>query len=106
MRQVPNGPNGMVCPFHREAMSLVCAKCPLWVQIRGRHPQTGDEMDRYECAIALMPVLQIEVASQVRQGAAATESFRNEVVRRSDARHLQRQVMPALASQGDIDDGA
>jgi hypothetical protein len=35
-----------------------------------------------DCAAAL---LNVEVAQQVRQGAAATESFRNEVVRRADA---------------------
>jgi hypothetical protein len=33
------------------------------------------------CAISAMPMLQIEVAKEARQGAAATESFRNEMVR-------------------------
>ena len=32
------------------------------------------------CAVTALPMLQIEVAKEVRQGAAATESFRNEVV--------------------------
>jgi hypothetical protein len=46
------------------------------------------------CAIASMPMLQIEVAKQARSGAAATESFRNEVVRESE----QRRSMEAFAA--------
>lgn len=45
------------------------------------HPQTGKEIDDWACAIAWMPVLQIETAQQTRQVGAATESFRNEMVR-------------------------
>jgi hypothetical protein len=32
------------------------------------------------CAVSALPMLQIEVAKEARQGAAATESFRNEMV--------------------------
>jgi hypothetical protein len=48
--------------------------------LRGVNPNTGKEIDEWICAITAMPMLQIEVAKEVRQGAAATESFRNEVV--------------------------
>lgn len=48
--------------------------------LRGTNPNTGKEIDEWICAVAAMPMLQIEVAKEVRQGAAATESFRNEVV--------------------------
>ena len=41
-----------------------------------------------------MPMLQIEVAKQARSGAAATESFRNEVVRESE----QRRSIEAFAA--------
>ena len=52
-------------------------KCVLWTQLRGTHPQTGQEVDEYSCAIAWLPMLLIENAKEVKQGAAATESFRN-----------------------------
>lgn len=65
-------------------MSKVCHTCPWWICVSGANPQTGERVDRWECAIAMMPLLQVETAKEVRQGAAATESFRNEVVKRAD----------------------
>ncbi len=59
-------------------------KCAFWTQLRGTNPQTGQEVDEWGCAIAFLPVLLIETAKEARQGAAATESFRNEVVARID----------------------
>jgi len=80
MEQIPPGPDNRPCPFHRKAMKRVCATCPLWRHIRGRNPNTGKEVDEWDCSLAWLPTLLIEVAQQSRSGAAATESFRNEVV--------------------------
>ena len=55
-------------------------KCAWFTLLRGTNPNTGKEIDEWVCAVAALPMLQIEVAKEVRQGAAATESFRNEVV--------------------------
>ena len=55
--------------------------CLWWTQLRGTHPQTGEGVDEYDCAMRWLPVLLIENAKEVRHGAAATESFRNAVVR-------------------------
>lgn len=82
--QVPHGPDHMRCPLWHKAMSKVCHTCPWWTQIRGKSPQTGEEIDRWDCAIAHMPILQIEVANMVRGTRAATESMRNEIVVRMD----------------------
>ena len=48
--------------------------------MRGRNPQTGEEVDERGCAIAWMPVLQVEIAGTNRGTSAAVESFRNEMV--------------------------
>ena len=56
-----------------------------WTHVRGTHPQTGQELDEYDCAIRWLPVLLIENAKETRQGAAAVESFRNQVVRQQEA---------------------
>lgn len=55
-------------------------KCAWFVQMRGAHPQTGEDVDEWGCAVAWLPVLLIENAQQQRQTGAAVESFRNEVV--------------------------
>jgi len=71
--------NGSFCPLiKKECVQLQCA---WFTQLRGTHPQTGAEIDEWMCAISAMPMLQIEVAKEARQGAAATESFRNEMVK-------------------------
>jgi hypothetical protein len=45
------------------------------------NPNTGEQVDEWGCAIAWIPMLQIETSQQARQAGAAVESFRNEVVR-------------------------
>ena len=80
MAQIPQAEPGRLCPFHRVDMAKVCHKCPLWIQVRGRNPQGGD-VDGWDCSFAWLPMLLIENAKQQRSTAAATESFRNEMVK-------------------------
>ena len=75
---------GRKCPFLNQDMSKVCHKCPLWINVRGSDPNTGKEVDEWGCSIAWLPHLLIENANQTRQAGAATESFRNEMVKASD----------------------
>lgn len=70
--------NGTFCPLIKK--DCVQLKCSWFTLLRGMNPNTGKEIDEWVCAVAALPMLQIEVAKEVRQGAAATESFRNEVV--------------------------
>jgi hypothetical protein len=90
--------NGTFCPLiKKECVQLQCA---WFTQLRGTNPNTGKEIDEWMCAISAMPMLQIEVAKEARQGAAATESFRNEMVKidteqRSAAR---RTILPSAGS--------
>ena len=55
--------------------------CKFWVHVRGANPQTGAEMDLWDCSIAWLPVLLIENAQVQRQTGAAVESMRNEQVK-------------------------
>lgn len=75
--QRPHGPEDLVCPYHRRSMAKVCHACPLWIQVRGFNPNTGEPMDRWDCAHALMPVLLIENTQKQREGGAAIETLRN-----------------------------
>lgn len=59
-------------------------RCPLYVKLRGKDPQSEKEIDEWGCAIAWLPVLLVENSQEARQAAAAIESFRNEMSRQND----------------------
>lgn len=77
---------GKFCPLIRK--DCVGLKCNWYTQVRGMNPNTGEQVDEWGCAIAWIPMLQIETSQQARQAGAAVESFRNEVVR-SNAENQQ-----------------
>lgn len=59
--------------------------CAWFCQMRGSDPNTGKEVDDYACAVAWLPMLLVENATQGRQTGAAVESFRNEMVKANSA---------------------
>jgi len=89
----PASESDLNCPLHKKPMKKVCHHCAWWIQLRGRHPQTGEEIDHWECAVAFTPLATLEVAKEARQGAAATESFRNNVDRYRQQDHQERQAI-------------
>jgi hypothetical protein len=83
--QIPRGPEALDCPFHRKPMSEVCHKCPLWVQLRGKDPQSESEIDKWNCSLAWMPRLTIENTQMAHQTGAAVETFRNQSAKQNNA---------------------
>lgn len=73
---------GKFCPLIKK--DCVGLQCAWFTQIRGTHPQTGEDIDEWNCAVTWLPVLLIENSQQQRQTGAAVESFRNEVVKASE----------------------
>ena len=71
---------GKFCPLIGE--DCIGLKCSWFTQIRGSHPQTGEPVDEWGCAIAWMPFLLIENSQKQRETGAAVESFRNETLSR------------------------
>lgn len=69
---------GIFCPLLKE--DCIQFTCAFWTHLRGKHPQTSQDIDEYDCAVRWLPVMVIEVAQQTRQAGAAIESFRNQVV--------------------------
>ena len=47
----------------------------------GKNPNTGQDVNDFDCAISWLPILLIEGSQQTRQAGAAIESFRNEMVK-------------------------
>lgn len=75
---------GKICPLHKKDMSEVCHTCPWWTNLRGNHPQTGQHIEEWSCAVSFLPVLLVENAQESRQTGAAVETFRNEMVKAND----------------------
>lgn len=71
-----------ICPFIKEK----CLEhvCQFYVHVQGINPQTGAQMDNWDCAIAWLPVLLIEGANESRKTAASVQSFRNEMVKHQE----------------------
>lgn len=71
-------------------------RCAWYTHLEGMHPQTGDRIDRWECAIAWQPVLTIELAGAVQSGNATMQSMRNNLDQR------QGEALKLIASSGRI----
>jgi hypothetical protein len=80
------------CPFWRGRCKE--HKCRLYIQVTGKHPQTGADLSDWGCSLAFLPMLVIKGAQETHQAAAAIESFRNEMV---NAQDTARQTEVALA---------
>ena len=79
-----------------EGGKTVLHRCPWYVQVRGVDVNTGQETGTWGCAIAWMPALMINTANESRKGVAATESFRNEMVKQG---RQTQQVLWVAAQQ-------
>jgi len=81
MASKPVADDGLVCPLHQKPTEKVCHKCPLWILVRGKDPQSEKEVDHWACSLAWLPMLIIENSQQQRATGNAIESFRNEMVK-------------------------
>lgn len=78
----------LTCPLgHKceEVKDNAIHRCAWYTKLVGKNPNTGAEMDEWGCNMHWMPVLLVENAGAIRSHAAATESFRNEVVQANAA---------------------
>jgi len=96
---IPRGPEGLDCPLTlshplgAKPMSKVCHKCPLWMHIRGKNPNTGEEIDRWSCALAQLPVMMVEQAQATRFAEGAINELRKE----QDAKHEEAKKYTAAS---------
>ncbi len=87
--------DGEFCPLIQK--KCVKHKCAWYTCVRGTNPNTGQEVDEWNCAISWMPMMAVEIAQKSNQTGAAVESFRNEVVR---ANQYNQQMYIAGLEQG------
>lgn len=76
--------DGMKCPLWRSLCVKVCHSCEFWEQVRGKHPQTGQDVDHWACTMKLHTMLQIEHTMAQRQTAASVDHLRQEVQHGND----------------------
>ena len=55
-------------------------RCRWYVKMRGKDPQSDNEIDEFRCSMEWMPLLQVEHSLFDRQTGAAVESLRNNVI--------------------------
>lgn len=74
------------CPLGSECEKVVdntIVVCPWYIKMRGKDPQSEQEIDEYRCSMAWLPVLMVEHSLFERQTGAAVESFRNEMTKQN-----------------------
>ncbi len=75
------------CPLGHECVKAeggVISKCAWYVKLQGNDPQTGERVDKEDCAIAWQPILLIEANAQAARTTSSVQSMRNESVIRQD----------------------
>lgn len=81
-------PVKLTCPLGstcEEIKDGAIHRCMWYTCLAGQNPQTGEIInDEWKCAITWMPIMMVETSNTNRSTAAATESFRNEYVQRTD----------------------
>jgi len=70
------------CPLLQK--DCIQLECSWFIKIRGMNPNTGEEIDEWDCTMKWMPMLLIENSQQQRNTGAAVESFRNEMVKNNE----------------------
>ena len=108
----PANRSGMTCPLWRKPCAKVCHTCEFWEQIRGKHPQTGHDMDHWGCTLKLHTLLQIEHTLATRQTTASIDQLRKEVHANADQSivgalsHLNSKLNPTPLVVGSSASGA
>ena len=70
-----------ICPLLSSLRKQDCveAKCRFWTHLLGKNPQGDGVVDKFGCAIEFLPILLVENAQMMRQGAASTDKVANMV---------------------------
>lgn len=77
----------LTCPLKSECETIsdgVLKRCAWFTELAGRNPQTGESIDEKACAIAWLPLMQVEVAQTQRASNESVISLREETIKRQD----------------------
>ena len=74
----------IICPLGSECEEIkdnTLHRCRWYANIKGKHPQSEEVIDQWDCAMVWLPILLIENAQTNRGQTQALESFRNEMAK-------------------------
>ena len=77
----------IICPLGSKCEEIKDGKiyrCAWYTKLKGKDPQSEEQVEEWGCAIAWMPLMQVEVAQMSRGVNESVSSLRNEVVTRVD----------------------
>lgn len=84
---------GEFCPLiGKDCIGL---KCKMFMNIKGTHPVTGEELDEWDCAIRMNVVVSLEQAKTTRAAAAETAALRRDHNKNAN---MMLQIQAAQAS--------
>ena len=72
-----------VCPLGGECERIVDGKleiCMWQVHLEGKNPQNGKDVDRKDCAMAVLPILMVQATEASRQISSSADSVRNVIL--------------------------
>lgn len=71
------------CPytgFKKSCREIVSKHtCPKYMNLKGKNPQTNEDMDQWACSDTLLPFIHLQTDMRAFQLLAATEELRNEI---------------------------
>ena len=89
----PRAPAGQRCPLWRKDVSKVCHDCDWYRVIPVQDDPTAPVRELWGCAMVLNAIAVRSMHAAVDGVQAATELFRNEMVRREDRAQAERTAM-------------
>lgn len=87
---------GSICPLRGKDVSKVCHVCAWHVLLEGIHPQTGERLNRWMCAVTA------QVLTSIDAGRAAAETGATVQAMRNDQHHERRAQTRLLLSRPSI----
>lgn len=72
-----------LCPLLKKP--CIQHECAWFCHVTGQNPQTGSQIDMWDCAIKWTPVVMMDAAKNAKGVQAAVETMRNDVVDRQDS---------------------
>lgn len=79
MDSKPINRSGMKCPLWQKPVKDKCHECELYTHMSGIHPVTGDNVDKWMCAILAQVQVSLDAGRQAMVGAATTQALRNDL---------------------------
>lgn len=89
-------PDGKACPVLKDR--CIERKCPAYVELQGKHPQSGQDVREWGCVMGWLPMLLIENSRTNRETSGELSALRSENVTGSAKIAAALQMVATAAS--------